>query len=282
MALAAAVLFAVSAVVAADVFVSVEPARVAQFRSFFAVLVLGLIAGRRGLLRVDGAWGGLMLLGVNLAVITITFYWAIERLGVGPGTTLQFTGPVLVMVWMRVVEKRRLPAVGWLAAVVAVLGTALMTRVWRGDLDVVGVAAGIGASLTFASYLILGERLGSRLPALTVMAYGFAFSALLWAAVVPPAVSDLTGGEWLSLGFIGVAGTAAPFLLEVSALRRADPGSVGVVATAEPVVGATVAWVVLSQALTPWQVAGGVLTAAAVASIHYSTTRRIPLPMPPA
>ena len=282
MTLAAAVLVAVSAVVAADVFVSVEPVRVAQFRSIFAALVLVAVAFRRRVLAVEGRCGGLLILGVNLAAITITFYWAIQRLGVGPGTTIQFTGPVLVMVWMRLVDKRRVPAVAWMAALAAVTGTALMTRAWRADLDVVGVAAGIGASVTFASYLILGERLGSRLPSLTVMAYGFVFSALIWLVAVPPVVADLGGGEWLSLAFIGVAGTAAPFLLEVSALRRADPGSVGVVATAEPVVGAALAWVVLSQALTPVQVVGGAVTATAVAAIHYFTARRAALPIPPA
>lgn len=282
MTLAAAVLFAVSAVAAADVFESIEPVRVAQFRSIFAAVVLAAVAFRRGVLSHGGRIGGLMLLGANLAAVTITFYWAIERLGVGPGTTIQFTGPVLVMVWLRVVERRSVPAVAWAAGVAAVVGTALMTRAWSADLDLVGVAAGAGSSVTFASYFILGERLGSRLPSLTVMAYGFAFASLIWVVALPPAVGDLNRGDWLSLAFIGVVGTAAPFLLEVSALRRADPGSVGVVATAEPVVGAALAWVVLSQALTPLQMVGGGVTAVAVASIHYFTTRRAALPIPPA
>lgn len=279
MTLAAAVLFAVSAVVAADLFDSVTPARVAQGRSVFAAAVLAAVAYRRRALSGEGNIGGLVLLGANLAAITVTFYWAIERLGVGPGTTIQFTGPVLVMVWMRVVERRHVPAIAWAAGVAAVVGTALMTEAWQADLDLLGVAAGIGAAVTFATYLVLGERLGARLPSLTVITYGFIFSALIWVILVPPVVGDLTGGDWARLGFIGVVGTAGPFLLEVSALRRADPGSVGVVATAEPVVGAALAWVALSQVLTSLQVIGGVVTAVAVAAIHYLTTRRASLPL---
>lgn len=282
MTLAAAVLFAVSAVVAADMFASVEPVRVAQFRSIFAALVLVAVAYRRRLLAHRGRLRALFMMGINLVAITITFYWAIERLGVGPGTTLQFTGPVLVMVWMRLAERRRVPLLAWTAGLAAVSGTALMTQAWRADLDLVGVAAGMGASVSFASYLLLGERLGAGLPSLTVMAYGFVFSAFIWVVVVPPELGGLSGRDWASLAFVGVAGTAAPFLLEVSALRRADPGSVGVVATAEPVVGAAVAWVVLSQVLTPLQVVGGVVTAVAVAAVHYLTTRRAALPIPPA
>lgn len=274
MTLAAAVLFAVSAVVAADVFDAVSPARVAQFRSLAAALVLGFVAFRRRAVSPRGQIGWLLLLGANLAAVTVTFYWAIERLGVGPGTTIQFTAPVLVMTWMRLVERRSIPPVAWLAGVAAVAGTGLMTRAWQADLDGVGVAAGVAAAVTFASYLILGERLGARLPSLTVISFGFAVSALIWLVAVPFEVADLAGAEWSRLLFIGVVGTAAPFLLEVSALRRADPGSVGVVATAEPVVGAAVAWLALSQVLTPVQVVGGAITAVAVAAIHLFTSYR--------
>ncbi|HSJ33513.1 MAG TPA: EamA family transporter [Acidimicrobiia bacterium] len=274
MTLAAAVLFGVAAVAAADVFILVAPTRVAQFRSVMAALVLGAVALHRGRIHPRGQLLKLILLGANLAAVTVTFYWAIERLGVGPGTTIQFTAPVLVLAWMRLAENRFVPAVGWAAAATAVAGTALMTRAWDASLDTVGVLAGVGAAVTFASYLVLGERLGAVLPSLTVIAYGFAISAFIWLVAVPPAVADLTAGAWWRLIFIGLAGTAVPFLLEVSALRRADPGSVGVVATAEPVVGAAFAWVVLGQVLTPIQVVGGLLTAVSVAAIHLFTSRR--------
>lgn len=274
MTLAAAVLFAGAAVVAADVFTLVAPTRVAQFRSVIAALVLGGIALRRGRIHPRGQLVGLILLGATLAAVTVTFYWAIERLGVGPGTTIQFTAPVLVLAWMRLVEGRPVPAVGWAAAATAVVGTALMTRAWDTSLDLVGVVAGVGAAVTFAAYLLLGERLGGVLPSLTVIAYGFAISAIIWLVAVPPSIGDLTPGAWWRLIFIGLAGTAAPFLLEVSALRRADPGSVGVVATTEPVVGAALAWMMLGQVLVPSQVVGGVLTAVSVAAIHLFSSRR--------
>lgn len=274
MTLAAAVLFAGSAVVAADVFSAVAPPRVAQYRAVVAAVVLVAIAGRRRVLRPAGNLWGLALLGLNLAAVTVNFYWAIERLGVGPGTTIQFTAPVLVLAWMRLVERRSAPLLAWVAAAAAVVGTGLMTRAWDAALDGLGLLAGIGAAVTFASYLLIGERLGGRLPALTVVAYGFAFSAVFWLVAVPPAVGDLTTGSLTRLVFIGLAGTAAPFLLEVSALRRADPGTVGVVATAEPVVGAALAWIVLEQVLSGGQMVGGLVTAVSVAAIHLVTRRR--------
>lgn len=274
MTLAAAVMFALSVVAAADVFAAVGPVGAAQIRSILAALILGVIAYQRGLTAHGGKLWWLALLGVNIATVTVTSYVAIERLGVGPGSTIQFTAPVLVLAWMRVVEHRPVPRIAWLAAGAAVVGTALMTRAWEGNLDLPGVAAGVAAALTFATYLVLGERLGTSLPSLTVIAYGFAFSALIWAVAVPVQWTGLGTGTWVRLIFIATIGTVAPFLLEISALRRADPGSVGVVATAEPVVAAVIAWVALGQVLSPVQVLGGAVTAVAIGSIHLVTSRR--------
>lgn len=267
--------------VAADAFEVVEPAVVAQYRSVMAAVVLGLIAWRRRALSPHRSLGGLVVFGGFLAAVTITYYVAIDRLGVGPGVTLQFLGPVLVLVWMAAVQRRHVAAAAWVAAAAAVTGTVLITEGWDVDsLDPIGVAAGLGAALTFAGYLILGERLGKRMPEITVAAYGFGFSALIWLVALPPASLPSGTSVWLSLVWVGLAGTAAPFLLEIVALRRADPGRVGVVATAEPVVAGLTAWAALGQRLAPVQLLGMGLTVLGVAVIQ-ATTHSVAPDVPP-
>jgi drug/metabolite transporter (DMT)-like permease len=272
MAIGAALLFGVSGVVAADAFSSVDPVVVAQYRSVGAAAILVGAAYLRRSTRTAGLRVDLALLGALLAAVTITYYWAIDRLGVGPGVTLQFLGPSLVLVWMRVVQRRRVPAAAWAAAATAVAGTGLMTRAWDLDrLDPAGVLAGLGAAVTFAGYLIVGERLGRRAPGLTVAAAGFTVSALIWVVAVPVTVPDASAVVWGQLAWVAIGGTAAPFLLEIAALRHADPGRVGIIATAEPVVAAATAWMALGQALVPAQVVGGVLVVAAIATIQWLT-----------
>jgi drug/metabolite transporter (DMT)-like permease len=78
----------------------------------------------------------------------------------------------------------------------------------------------------------------------------------------------LTELVWLVL-----LGTVAPFLLEVAALRITNPGVVGVIATLEPVVAATTAWLWLDQVLTPLQVIGAALVVGAVALIQRYSSR---------
>lgn len=272
LALIAAVFFGVSGVVAADAFAAVDPIQLAQIRSVGAALLLGAIAYRRRAVATGGRLGELFFFGVILAAVTAAFYVAIDRLGVGPGVTVQFLGPVLVLVWMVLVQRRAVPRLAWAAAVVAVTGTALVNRAWDvAALDGVGVAAGLAAAVTFAAYLVMGERLGRSLTGLGVTAYGFAFSALIWVVASPVTVPQVPAMVWVELGWVVVGGTVLPFLLEIAAVRRADPGRVGVAATTEPVIAALVAWVALGQGLSVVQLVGVGMVAAGVATIQLVT-----------
>lgn len=273
----AGVLLGVGGVVAADAFAAVQPVVVAQYRSVMAAIVLGFVAYQRRVTSTGGRLGELAAFGATLASVTITFYWAIERLGVGMGVTIQFLAPVLVLVWMRRVQGRHVAGFAWVAAGLAVAGTALMTRAWDlASLDPVGVLAGLGAMGSFAAYLLIGERLSSRLPGLTVVAYGFAISALIWVVVVPPRIVDVSATAWAQLVWVGLLGTAVPFLLMMSALRSTDPGTVGVVATIEPVVATGGAWIALGQSLSIVQMIGGILVVFGIATIQRIVSVRPP------
>ncbi|HEX2420805.1 MAG TPA: EamA family transporter [Acidimicrobiia bacterium] len=270
----AALLFGVNGAVAADLVRVIPAGNIAQLRSVLAALVLGLIAYRRRAMATGGRLLALAGFGLILAIVTVSFFVAISRLGVGPGVTIQFSGPVLVLCWMRLVNKRPVPMIAWLAAVVALAGVALVSGAPEfGRLDPLGLVAAAIAATSFAAYIILSGFLGRSLPTITIAAYGFSFSGLFLLAafrvVLPPATPRiLIEGIWLVL-----LGTVVPFLLEVAALRMTDPGTVGVVATLEPVVAATAAWWWLEQSLAPLQVFGGLLVVGAVARIQRYSSR---------
>ena len=105
---------------------------------------------------------------------------------------------------------------------------------------------------------------------MTVMAWGFLIASVFWAVFQPwwGFPTGLTSAVWAKLIWVGIAGTAIPFLLEIAAVRRAPSGIVGVVATAEPVIGTVAAWFILDQHLGALQIAGGLMVVIAVASIQ--------------
>jgi len=270
-ALIAALLYGVSGAIAADVFDVVSPARVSQIRAFIAAAVLLPYAWHRGMLSPRGQIRLLAVLGLNLALVGLTFYWALDRLGVGPGATMQYLGPFMVLGFMALIQHRPVSRFTWAAALLAILGVVLITEAWAlDDLDVLGVVSGLTTAALFAGYFLLGEHLGKTLPALTMIAWGFVFASAFWLLVLPiwSFPSGLSGTVWAELVWVGIGGTALPFLAQFAALRRVASGIVGVVATAEPVIAAGAAWVLLSQSLSPVQIAGGLVVVVAVAAVH--------------
>lgn len=271
LALLAATLWGVSGAVAGGVFDVVSPARVTQSRALIAVAVLVPYAAYRGVLRLEGGFWKFALLGINLAVVNVTFYWALDALGVGPGATIQFLAPILVLGWMAVVHKIKVSAIVWVAAVSAVAGVGLVTQAWNLEAsDAFGVIAGLVSAAAFASYLLYGEHLGTTYRPAQIAAWGFVFASAIWLVVLPiwTFPTNIGAAAWRDLLVIGVFGTAVPFIVGFAALRLASSGVVGVVATAEPAVAAIAATVLLGQTLALIQWVGVCVVVIAIATVQ--------------
>ncbi len=271
MALSGGILFAISDTVAAGLFSSIGPAELNQYRLVVAAVVISFIAARKGLMHHQGQLGWLVLLGVITAVITYVFYVAVERLGVGPGITIQYLGPILMLMWRRFVQQLEVPVVGWLGALGAVVGIGLITGAFTADYaDVIGVLAGLGAAVSYAALTITAEKLGKTLHPLTYSSYSLTLAAVIWLAALPVEVPELSLAGWVGVAWVSILGMAIGYLLLMSALRHISPGPMGVAATSEPIVGTLTAWVALSQALSAVETIGVALTALGIAVVHWS------------
>lgn len=271
LALLAATMWGISGAIAGGVFDVVSPARVTQSRALIAVVVLVPYAAHRGVLRLEGGFWRFVLLGLNLAIVNVTFFWALEALGVGPGATIQFLAPIMVLGWMVVVHKTRVRALVWVAAVSAVIGVGLVTQAWMLEAsDAWGIASGLASAVAFAAYLLYGEYLGKEYKPAQIAAWGFVFASAFWLLVLPiwTFPTDIGAAAWRDLLIIGTLGTAVPFIVEFAALRLASSGVVGVVATTEPAIAAVAAAIMLSQALEPIQWFGVAVVVVAVSTVQ--------------
>jgi len=271
LALLTAALWGITGAIAGGVFDIVPPVYVAQVRAIVTVLVLVPYAVARGTFTVPEQLWKFMLLGVNLALVNVTFYWALDLLGVGPGATIQFLAPIMVLIWLRVVRGHPVSSFVWVAAVGAVAGVGMVTEAWSLDAsDLIGVGAGLASAVLFASYLLYGEHLGATHRPLQIAMWGFIFASMIWIVVLPPWTfpSDVPVGAWRDLIIIGVFGTALPFIIGFQALRMVASGVVGVVATAEPAIAAVTAAVLLRQELSPVQWLGVIVVVVAVATVQ--------------
>jgi drug/metabolite transporter (DMT)-like permease len=256
----------------------VPAARLAELRSVVtaAVLLAVLVAVRRPALRVEPSdIPRFVFLGLaGLALNTILYFVAIDRLQIGVALVLQYLAPLWVLLWLRVAHGRHLPRGVWAAAALSLLGCVFVVRAYRpGGLDAVGVAAAIGAGLAYATYLFTSERAGHRHGPETTLLYGFAAASMLWLVVEPAwtfpfALFDSARNVALGL-YVAVLGTLVPFACIIGAVRHVPASRASVVATLEPVLAALFAWLIHDEALSVVQLAGGAAVVAAVVWIQF-------------
>jgi drug/metabolite transporter (DMT)-like permease len=251
----------------------VSALRLAELRGVlsFVMLAAALAIARPRLLRIRRQdIPRLAFLGiVGLAGVHATYFFAISRLDVGVALVIQYLGPLILLLWLRVVHRRQLQRSLWGAAVLSVIGCFLVVQAWNpGAIDGLGLLAAFGAAVTFAIYLYSSEQAGHRYEPVTTLVWGFGFASLFWLVVQPPwsfPFAEFTSAENIALGLgVAVIGTLLPFVCIVAALRHVPASRAAVVATLEPVLAAIIAWPVLGQDLDVAQIAGGLIVVGAV------------------
>ncbi|MEV0248379.1 EamA family transporter [Nocardia sp. NPDC050712] len=271
------VLFASSGPLAKAVLVSGwSPAAVTSVRITLAagLLVPVVAVLRPRALRFRGAdlW---LLLGygvLGVAGVQLLFFVAVARIPVGVAMVLVNLAPALVALWVQFVRGTRLSGPVWLGIALAGAGLILVAQVWRGaQLDVVGVAAGLGAAICSAGYFLLGEHGASRHDPVGLTAAGLAIGAVVMAVFTPPwtlpaelltapaVLAAVRAPVWQVLVVLAVACTVVPYLAGMRAMRDLPAALACVLAVVEPLVAAVVAWLLLGQGLGLMQIAGAVI-----------------------
>jgi inner membrane transporter RhtA len=251
----------VGAAFATTLFDEVGPGGTVFLRIAFAALFLLAIWRPPLRLPAGEARRDVVLLGVVLAGMNLSFYVALDRIPLGIAVTLEFVGPLGVAI---AGSRRRLDLL-WVA--LAASGLILLSPVPGSDLDALGVVMALVAGSFWAGYILLTARVGRALPGGGGLAIAMTIAAL---AVVPVGLAD--GGDalldWELLGIgalVAVLSSALPYSVELEALRRLPEGTFGVLMSLEPAVAATVGFVGLDQDLAAREVVaiGLVLVASA-------------------
>jgi drug/metabolite transporter (DMT)-like permease len=270
----AAALWAIAAVVADSLFSDgVEPFQLTEARVVIGMVGLGLAGGYRpSERRIHPV--KLVAFGLSIALVTATYYGAIDRLKVAVAIVLQYTAPVVVVAWAALVRRRLPQRLLFFCLVAAVVGVVLVSGLLiggAGEVDVLGVMFGLASAVFFATYTLLGDEAGPAYGPLGAMFRAFAIATVFWVGVQafagwPEALFDPDNIPRIL--FVGVAGTLIPFLLYVWGIQRVRAERAVIAATLEPVLAALVAWVFLDESLSPIQLVGGALVIAAVVTLQ--------------
>jgi inner membrane transporter RhtA len=261
---ASAISLYAGASLAVNLFDYLDPPAVAWLRvSGAALIVLGWTRPWRQL--TQRRWSRRELLiagafGINLALMNLSFYMAIDRLHLGTAVAIEYMGPIAVAVWLS--RTRRNTA----SLAVAIAGVALLSQV-----TLVGEPAGfafaaLSASL-WAGYIVLGARVATGPASLQGLGLGMALGALVIAPIGAPFLGPLGDRWWLlPAGLtVGLLSNAIPYAIDQVIFRRLPPGRFAMLTALLPATAALMGYAVLSQVPAATEAAGIALVIVAIA-----------------
>ena len=181
------------------------------------------------------------------------------------------TMPIMTALFAAVGGIERLPTRFWLAAAISFSGVCLVALGSHNGIsgDVWGYALALLATATWAAYTVAIAPLMTRYTASRISAWGLTIGALPLLAVGAPQLAaqdygDLPALVWLAYAF-GVLGPLfLTNLLWFNSIERVGPSRASLYANLQPFLGAIFALLILSESMTRYQVAGGLLIATGI------------------
>ena len=268
--------------------------QVVWLRMALSALVLLPVAIRHRDLprRHPGLLIGFGLIGVGC--VQGCYFYAISRIPVGVALLIEYLGPVLLLCYVRLVQRRRVTRAAAVGALVTMAGLALVVQFWDGlgGLDPLGVASALAAACGMVGYFVLSEKSGAAagpdagsapVDPMGMTAYGLIIGTVALLPIARPwethwallgqdaAMGGTRVPALLLLGWVVLIATVLAYLTGVASVSRLSAPVAGVVACLEAVVATVLAWVLLGEQLALPQVLGGLLVLAGACVAQTST-----------
>lgn len=264
------VCFQVGASLAKGLFPLVGASGATALRTGLAAAMLALVWRPWRLRFAPGEARALIIYGVALGVMNLSFYTSLKYIPLGIAVAIEFTGPLAVAV---AASHRRIDYL-WIA--LAALGLlALLPLKGSGQtLSLTGILLALAAGACWALYIVYGRRAGSSHGGAST-ALGMCISALF---IVPIGLAingaQLFSPEILPQGLIvAVISSALPYSLEMIAMPKIPTRTLGVLLSLDPALGAVAGVVLLAEHLTVLQWMA--IVCIMVASAGSATSQRI-------
>jgi drug/metabolite transporter (DMT)-like permease len=218
---------------------------------------------------------------VAVAGAQLCYFNAIQHLPVAVALLLEYSGALLVVLWMWVRSGERPRKLTVAGGLLALLGLVLVLDLAGNiQLNLVGVAWGLGAAVGLAMYFVVSASTDNALPPLVVAWGGLTvggiallvagvFGALPFTMSTDDVVLIGTQVSWLvPVVGLSLVAAAVAYVAGIVAARVLGAKVASFVGLTEVLFAVVFAWLLLGQVLTPDQLAGGVLVVAGIALVR--------------
>jgi drug/metabolite transporter (DMT)-like permease len=219
----------------------------------------------------------LMLVGgVGQALITYLSLHALEYIPVGPLAFLFYTYPAWVALIAALRRTERLTPLRVTALMLALAGVTIMVGAPTEKLNPIGVMLAIVSALLYSVYLPALEHVQQDISALLstfLLIAGAAISFVLAALFAGELYLPEGAAIWSNIFLLSFVSTIIAFSALIKGLSVLGPVRTAIIATVEPFFTGILGVLVLGNQLSASTLIGGVLIAAAILVIEWSSTR---------
>ncbi|WP_343565836.1 DMT family transporter [Sphingobacterium sp.] len=196
---------------------------------------------------------------VGVLAVQYSYFAAINYSNAATATVMQYTGPVMIAIYIALKERKFPNGKTCLAILLAVLGTFLLvTHGKMGTLSISGIALffGLVSAVTLAFYTLQPVHLLNKYKSTVVIGWGMLIGGIAFCFVRAPwdvaGVWDMQTYTYTS--FIVIFGTLVPFYAYLTAVKLIGGQKTSLLASAEPLSAALLAvlWLNTPFAFTDW------------------------------
>ncbi|MDE6497442.1 MAG: DMT family transporter [Muribaculaceae bacterium] len=244
-----------------------NPNSVLLFRYVLGLPVLACIMQARGLswkLRTHELLH-LVILGVLMAVSSLTLFESYRFMNSGVASTLLFVYPIMVAVLMIFLfhEKFRI-SVGLCLAIMCAGLFLLMKPQGSGTLSPAGILLVMVSAGTYAVYIILVNvsKTVAAIPTTKLLFYVLLSGTLFYLCLIPLGFGitlPARGGGWLSLVALAIIPTVISLACTTRAIQLIGSTPTAIFGALEPFSAVVLSVAVLHQSITPRDILGGLL-----------------------
>lgn len=215
----------------------------------------------------------LALGGFGYAVQSGLYFAALSRMDASVLSLILYGYPAMVtgaaiLLRREPASRRRLAALvtASLGIVLVLLGSG------GGSLDTVGVLLGVGASLTYTTYILVSDAVTAHLEPLPLAAFvatGAVLTLVPFGVITGSLDFGFASDGWLWVALAALVSTVSAIVLFFSGMTRVGPSTAAILSTLEPPVTVALVFVAFGQSLGAVQVLGAlaVLGAAVIVNL---------------
>ena len=205
----------------------------------------------------------------SLSFFSICYFKSLDYVSISTATVLVYTSPVFIMLMSMILFKERLTRVKFIAIILAIAGSILVSGSTFGG-EPIGIVLALLSGFFYALYTIFSKfALMRGYTSLTIVFYTFLFAAVCCApfanwASLSTVITEPDLKLWLLCLGMGIVTGFIPYLLYSRGLELIESSRASILATLEPVIATLLGLICFGEGLGVPNVVGILLVLSAV------------------